>query len=263
MKLRIFIWSIFFGSISLISLIGIAASIILTSHSRKSGPFWNLIQGGFIGSYNKEYMAGLNAEERNHPDLALPHFKKMIALRPDNPEGYLMAADIYEQRRQYDKAISTINRAFIFLHTDSQKSRVQAAVGKAYFLSGQYKNAKDHFTQAIQLAADRDDRENIPPPKGLLGVMDPDADKFSRFMFGVDGWLLEDYQYRSECYLITGKYKEGLEDLQHAITLDPHGKLMEYADSHISYYVDMEMKIHPHDPYLLRAQEALNNRSVK
>ena len=78
------------------------------------------------------------------------HFQKAVTLKPDFPEAWNNLATLYLLTKQWDKAISSTQKALASL-TYSTPQYAYNNQGLAYYNKGQYQKAVDTFLEALKI----------------------------------------------------------------------------------------------------------------
>jgi type IV pilus assembly protein PilF len=87
---------------------------------------------------------------RNHVDLALPHLKKAIELKPQFSEGRNNYARLLIEVARYDEAIAELQIVLRDLTYD-QPSKAWVNLGLAYFRKGDYGQARSKLAEGLKL----------------------------------------------------------------------------------------------------------------
>lgn len=117
----------------------------------------------FLGRNPKDYYASLYIaeafEKNNQPDEAQSRYQEVIAINPQNPDGYINLGRFYFIRRQYQDAILTLEKAENLLTDQQTNSNNQnnKSLNYTLYLSGAsyynlhfYDPALSYFQQAYE-----------------------------------------------------------------------------------------------------------------
>jgi type IV pilus assembly protein PilF len=105
---------------------------------------------------------GLAYYVREKYDDAEKHFKRALDIRPDFTEARNNLGRLYMDVGMYDKSIRELKRASLDLTFD-QPEKSWSNLGQAYFLAGQFANAKAAFINSLK------DRKGSCPTMNLYG----------------------------------------------------------------------------------------------
>ncbi|MDY6989502.1 MAG: tetratricopeptide repeat protein [Thermodesulfobacteriota bacterium] len=110
----------------------------------------------FLGAekiYDKDpllhYDLGLAYFGKDEFDLAISHFKKAVALKPDYSEAFNAMGRVYGQLKQWDTAISCFHQALSNLLYTTPHVALNN-LGEAYRGKGDYERAIDFYRQALR-----------------------------------------------------------------------------------------------------------------
>src|SRR5262245_60058513 len=154
-------------------------------------------------------------------DLAFKDYTDAIRLEPKAGGSLLNRAHIYNQRRDYDRAIADVNRAFEGGLSDYGKRVGYGERGYAYQAKGNNDRAIADYTDSIQLNADNyvalTARGNAYHAKGDLDRAIADYDR----AIALDPKYVLAYYNRCLAYREKGDLDRTIADCGQAITLYP------------------------------------------
>ena len=107
-----------------------------------------------VSNYVAEENLAVALANDGHDDEALPHFKNVLAIRPDDPTALINVGMDLQKRGRYKEAIGTFDMLIATAKDPVDQPRVVAAyrgLGIAYTALGDRHKARENFVHAVQM----------------------------------------------------------------------------------------------------------------
>jgi tetratricopeptide (TPR) repeat protein len=184
-----------------------------------------LVMNGFIGTASATVVSDLitnavSAYKQGSNDLAIADFSQLIRLNVR--EAYYGRAQVYYQKRDYDRAIADLDEV---LQHNPTASALKLR-GNAYAKKADYENAGADYSRAIQLTPQ--DSDLYVGRADCLFYRGDAAHAFADYSQAIQLKTTNAlaYAHRGELYAaVKDDYRRGIADCIKSIRLDPHGWL--------------------------------------
>ena len=200
-------------------------------NNRKLATRWaeNILDAGKITNvsevqdWGKKLLGGLKAYEENKYEVAATVFTDLLNNTNILLESRLVAlqwrSDIYEQLKQYPKALNDISEA---ISLAPQEAKYFIKRGGTYFLIERYEDALKDFSSAIRL--DPDDKFSLVIRGFIYVLIKRYEDAFKDFgcISKIDPNDKNLLAFRGESYRLMERYQDAFKDFDRAIELYPN-----------------------------------------
>lgn len=162
---------------------------------------------------NLEYDSTFLSEENK---AKIEHYYQLVSQNPSDTEAWTNLGILFIQTSHYGKSLECLNSALNIIGSEQEegnilrKSRVQNALGVAYFQLGEYSKAEEYFETALSIDNNNKDvLNNLGILYARTGKVKDAIDCFLKIL-EMDDTDIHTWENLAELYRLLGEYDESL-----------------------------------------------------